>query len=121
MIGYLTTMTRERREKIKIKIILEIDLMNNEISQLEEKTKPIAPDCSLGRLTREEMMIEQQIYQHSLHEAQIRLSKLKYALNKVDKEDYGICVECEEEIVFERLMLLPESSHCVACKSELGL
>ena len=121
MIGYLTTMTREQRQKIKTKITLEINSMINEISQLEEKSKPIAPDCSLGRLTREEMMIEQQIYGHSLHEAEIRLSKLKYALNKVDKEDYGICEECEEEIVFERLMLLPESSHCVACKSELGL
>ena len=37
------------------------------------------------------------------------------------KEDYGICTECEEEIVFDRLMLLPESTHCVACKQELGL
>ena len=114
-------MTNKQRQTIKIKIALEIDIINNEISQLKEKTKPIAPDCSLGRLTREEMMIERQIYEHSLHESEIRLNKLKYALNKVDKENYGICEECEEEIVFERLLLLPESSHCVACKSELGL
>jgi len=29
--------------------------------------------------------------------------------------------EKTEAIAFERLMLLPESSHFVACKSELGL
>ena len=114
-------MTIEQRQKIKNKIIFEIDSINNEVSHLIEKTKPVAPDCSLGRLTREEMMIEQQIYEHSLHEAEIRLNKLKYALSKVNKEEYGICAECEEEIVFERLLLLPESSYCVACKSERGL
>ena len=114
-------MTSKQREKIKEKIRLDIELGLHEVSQLQEKTKPIAPDCSLGRLTREEMMIEQQIYIHSLHKLEIRLKKLKYALDKVDKEEYGICMECEEEMAFARLMLLPESSHCVVCKSELGL
>ena len=51
----------------------------------------------------------------------IRLNKLKYASTKVEKDDYGICMECEEEILFQRLMLVPESSHCVSCKEELGL
>jgi len=114
-------MTNKQKDTIKSKIEQELLFLNSEIGQLATKTQPIAPDCSLGRLTREEMMIEQQIYQHSLSEAQIRVNKLKFALSKVDKEEYGICQECEEEIAYERLLLLPESSHCVACKSELGL
>jgi len=95
--------------------------MNNEIAELKEKTKPITPDCSLGRLTRQEMIQEQQVNEYAKHEAEIRVNKLKYALQKVDKEGYGICGECEEEIIFGRLMLLPESTHCVECKQELGL
>ncbi len=114
-------MTNTQLLKIKEKISLDLTSMKNEISQLKEKTKPIAPDCSLGRLTRQEMIQEQQVNEHALHEAEIRVNKLNYAFSKVDKEDYGICMECEEEIIFERLMLLPESSHCVACKEELNL
>ena len=72
-------------------------------------------------LTRQEMIQEQQVNEHALHEAEIRVNKLKYAIQKVDKDDYGICAECEEEIIFGRLMLLPESTHCVACISELSL
>ena len=114
-------MTTTQKEKLKKHIIDELVALENEIIELEKKTEPIAPDCCLGRLTREEMMIEQGVYLHSLHEAQVRVKRLKYALSKVDKEEFGVCMECEEDIVFERLLLLPESTHCVPCKSELGL
>ena len=108
-------------KQIKDKINADIIFLNNEIIALEEKTKPISPDCSLGRLTRQEMIQEQQVNEHALNESKIRLNKLTYAASKVDKEDYGICMECEEDILFERLILVPESSHCVSCKQELGL
>ncbi len=114
-------MTNHNLAQIKKKIQEDLFSMQDEIEALKEKTKPITPDCSLGRLTRQEMIQEQQVNEHALHEAEIRVNKLKYALGKVDKESYGICAECEEEIIFERLMLLPESTHCVACKSELGI
>jgi DnaK suppressor protein len=118
---YRIKMTATQKNELKEHIKNELIFLKNEISELLEKTKPIAPDCSLGRLTREEMMIEQQIYIHSLHEAEIRINKLKFALSKVDKEEYGVCMECEEDIAFERLLLLPESTHCVPCRTELNL
>ena len=114
-------MKQSQRTQIKEKIITDIDALQNEINILIEKTQPIAPDCSLGRLTRQEMIQEQQVYEHALHESEIRLNKLKFALGKVDKDSYGVCMECEEDILFARLMLVPESSHCVSCKEELGL
>ena len=114
-------MNKSQLLQIKNKIHQDIQHIKDEIISLEEKTKPIAPDCSLGRLTRQEMIQEQQVNEHALHESKIRLNKLNYAAVKVTKEDYGICMECEEDILFERLLLVPESSHCVSCKQELGL
>ena len=114
-------MTKEQKNRLKNKIVEDIKAMEREIEDLKEKVKPITPDCSLGRLTRQEMIQEQQVNEHAMHEAEIRVNKLKYALGKVDREDYGICAECEEEIIFERLLLLPESTHCVACMSELNI
>ena len=109
------------KEKIKNKIIQEIHSLDDTVQELQIQTQPITPDCSLGSLTREEMMIEQEVYKQTLHEASIRRNKLKFALTKLSEDEYGICIECEEPIAFERLLLLPESSYCVACKSELGL
>ena len=111
-------MNPEQRQEIKNQINTYIEALQREIVELEEKTIPIAPDCSIGRLTRQEMIQEQQVNEHALNEARIRFNKLTYASKKVNKEDYGICMECEEDILFERLMLVPESSHCVSCKQE---
>lgn len=114
-------MTTSQREQLKDKIALDVTAMKNEIASLEEKTQPVAPDCSLGRLTRSEMMIELEVYERALHEARIRLNKLLFASRSVDKDSYGVCAECEEEILFERMILVPESTHCVSCLSELNL
>ena len=77
-------MNSSQRQKIKNKITQDIELIKKEIADLEEKTKPIAPDCSIGRLTRQEMIQEQQVNEHALSEARIRLNKLTYASKKVD-------------------------------------
>ena len=114
-------MTKEQRKSIKEKIFEEISAIEHEIRELQESVKPVAPDCSLGRLTRQEMMLEQQVAEHTLREAEIKLNRLTYAKRDVEREGYGICAECEEEIAYERLLILPESTRCVACMNELGL
>lgn len=112
-------MTPEQKEQIKKKIIDDLSSLENEISELLEMTKPIPPECALGDLARFELMHEQEISERTLHQAQIRRNRLQYALRKVDEEEYGLCAECEEPILFERLLILPESTHCIRCASNL--
>ena len=114
-------MTIEERAKIKAKIIKDLEFVHHEIDDLQDKTAPIAPDCSLGRLTRQEMIQEQQVAEHALHEAEIRLNKLTFALSKVDSESFGLCMECEDDIPIERLKLVPESVYCMECAREKSL
>jgi DnaK suppressor protein len=108
-------MTGAEREAIKAKIAADIAALETEIGQLRAKCEPIAPDCSLGRLTRLEAMQEKEVSAHLLQEATIRLNKLEYARRKVDEPAYGLCVACEEPIAVGRLMLMPEASRCVEC------
>ena len=86
---------------------------------LKEKVKPIAPDCSLGRLTRLEAMGEQHVNNKVLDESQIRHTRLKNALLRIDKPMFGICIECEENIGIGRMSIRPESVRCVECASTL--
>lgn len=112
-------MTSRQRQEIKETLLKELASLSPRIEALQEINKPISPECALGDLARFELMHEQQVSEKSLFEAKIRVKKLQYALRKVDSADYGLCVECEEEISFERLLLLPESSHCIRCASNL--
>ena len=90
----------DKKEKENLKQIIlttEGDILH-EIEELELKTAPIEPDCSLGRLTRLEAMQEKSINESVLRNAKIRLKKISFVLTKIDTEDYGQCSICEEEI-----------------------
>ena len=108
-------MTQKEKNSIKEKIENDLIQLEEQIKILKEKVKPIAPDCSLGRLTRLEAMGEQHVNNKVLDESEIRHTRLKNALLRVDKPMFGICIECEEEIGIGRMSIRPESVRCVEC------
>ena len=108
-------MTKKEKSTIKKTIEKELKKLENQITVLKEKTKPIAPDCSLGRLTREEAMNEQMMNKKVLNESTLRQTRLKNALKRIDHEMFGICIECEESIAVGRMLVRPESVRCVDC------
>ena len=108
-------MTKAQKQEIKEKIEQDITLLKEQIKTLEEKVKPISPDCGLGRLTRLEAMGEQHVNNKVLDESRIRLTRLNNALQRLDKPMFGICIECEEVIGVGRMSIRPESVRCVSC------
>ena len=103
------------RQAVKRQLLDDLNSLEREIKELQDLTKPITPECALGTLGRFELMNDQDIYEKTLQEAIKRQTKLNYALTKINKEEFGLCVECDEEINFERLLLIPESTHCMEC------
>jgi DnaK suppressor protein len=111
-------MTQTEKESLKKKITHDIEALKKQIETLQEKARPIAPDCSLGRLTRMEAMAEQEVSQKILDESKLRLTRLQNALLRIDKPMFGICIECEEPIGMGRMEIRPESVRCIACANE---
>ena len=112
-------MTKQEKAQIKEKIENDIHTLKEQITDLEEKVKPIAPDCGLGRLTRLEAMGEQHVNNKVLDEARARLIRLNNALQRINKPMFGICIECEENIGVGRMLVRPESVRCVECANTL--
>ncbi|MCW8821532.1 MAG: TraR/DksA C4-type zinc finger protein [Sulfurovum sp.] len=115
----MLSLTKAEKSDIEKKIEEDILALREQIAILEEKVKPIAPDCSLGRLTRLEAMGEQHVNNKILDESRLRLSRLTNALLRVDKPMFGICIECEEPIGIGRMSIRPESVRCVECANNL--
>ncbi len=49
-----------------------------------------------------------------------QLSQIEATLKRIDEapEDFGLCVECDEEIATRRLELMPHVALCVRCQSK---
>lgn len=108
-------MTTEERTQLKEKIIETIAKVDAEILQLEESTKPISPENSIGRISRMDAINSKSVSEASLRSSKKKLAKLKMALGKIDAPNFGICIRCKKPIPSARLMFMPESTYCVRC------
>ncbi|HEV3199537.1 MAG TPA: TraR/DksA family transcriptional regulator [Bryobacteraceae bacterium] len=49
------------------------------------------------------------------------LREIADALHRMDREHYGICLECEEPISPKRLDAVPWARYCVSCQERIAL
>ena len=103
--------------EIKQKINSEIEKIKHQIIDLEELTKPIAPDCAIGRVSRMDAINNKAINENALQKAQNKLKGMEFALQNVDQDDFGKCAKCQGEIPLGRILLVPHSRFCVRCAS----
>jgi len=101
----------------KFKILLEetLEELQESIKYLTEASKPIAPSCALGRLTRMEAIGEKGVNEAILSRSKARLIRLENALNRIENGSYGICIKCKKAIPEGRLEAVPEALICVSC------
>jgi len=104
----------------KAKIETEMENLAIDIKKHQESSAPVAPDNAIGRLTRMEAINAKNISEASLRNAQLRLQKLKAALKRIEKEEFGECLECGENINLKRLESVPEAIICIDCAKKSG-
>ncbi len=108
-------MDKKEREILRKKINVAIEETEEKIKSMEVNTKPIAPENSIGRVSRMDAINNKSVTEAALRTAKSKLSKLKLALSKLDKPAFGTCDRCGNKIAPARLMFMPESSRCIRC------
>ncbi len=91
-------MEKNNINEIKEKIITEIEKTEKSVLEYKEITKPVEPDCAIGRVSRMDAINNKSLAEAALRKAEEKLSKLKYVLNKVNEDDFGTCVKCKKRI-----------------------
>ncbi len=113
-------MTTTEKEQLHKHILQEIEAVKHIIASHKKSAKPVAPDNAIGRLSRMEAINSKSISEEALRKAQSSLAGLERALKMIDNPDFGYCVECGEEILFKRLMIMPGARMCVECAGKRG-
>ena len=104
-------------QKVEIRSLLEAkaqDLIVS-IARYDEQIAPIAPDASLGRLTRLDAMQQQEMAKAQRANAKTQLTKVKRLLEDWDDNEAGMCRSCEDPIGYGRLKRVPDSLVCITC------
>ena len=108
-------MTEDDKNALREKIKEEIKKLKVDIARLEEATKPISPENSLGRVSRMDAINNKGVAEASLRSAKSKMSKLQIAVSKIELPGFGNCANCKQPIRPARLMFMPESTRCIRC------
>lgn len=83
-----------------------------------EQSQPVDLDKPIGRLSRMDEMQQQSMAQANRRATEQRLVQIDAALLRLSRDEYGVCVACEEEVGFGRLTARPEAPFCLSCQAE---
>lgn len=72
----------------------------------------------LGRLSRMDAMQGQAMAAEANRRRQFQLRQIESALERIEQDEYGWCVECGEAIDVKRLDFDPATPCCIQCASK---
>ena len=113
-------MDKKTRENIRKILMEQKTQLEKDIENLVELAQPVSPDNAIGRITRMEALNDLTVHKANLSKAKKRMELLEKAERRLESEDFGLCLRCEEEIQIKRLELLPESQICMNCINKKG-
>ena len=109
---------RQRLNLGALKARLELERANLlEISDsAAAERRPVELDQqSVGRLSRMDAMQVQAMAKAVEARRRNRLHHINAALKRLESDDYGYCVSCDEDIPAKRLEIDPATDRCVNC------
>ncbi|WND02269.1 TraR/DksA family transcriptional regulator [Temperatibacter marinus] len=70
----------------------------------------------VGRLSRMDALQEQAMNSAVSTRRKLELNRIEAALNRLQDDEFGFCIECGEDIHQKRLELDPSIAICVQCR-----
>ena len=94
---------------------LRVDLKQL-LEDSSDGAQPVSLDEPIGRLSRMDAMQQQSMVQANRRTTRTRLTRIEAALRRHTNDEYGPCLECEEDIGYARLNAQPEAPFCIDCQ-----
>lgn len=108
-------MDKKTQEEIKKQVLSAIEKTKLAITDYKDMTIPEGLDDAVGRVSRMDAINNKSVTQAALRQAEEKLKKLNYVFSQIGKPGFGECARCGNLIPIGRIILMPQSIHCVNC------
>ena len=86
------------------------------VANASKAAAPVELDQQVqGRLSRMNAIQGQAMAQATIERRRVEISQIDAALQRMEEDEFGYCVECGEDIAPKRLELNPAIARCVDC------
>ena len=109
-------MNQKQTESFRVALLEAREELQAMSESLAESGKTVELDQTLmGRLSRMDAMQGQQMALEAARRQKLKLLDIGAALRRIDADEYGYCLVCDEEIDIRRLKADPSNAHCINC------
>ena len=114
----MTPLTEQQLDELRTDLMKLQEEFKVLLEDTAKGTETVSLDQPIGRLSRMDAMQQQSMAQANTRIARQRLAQVGAALTRYDQDEYGLCVDCGEDIGFGRLKARPESPFCLECQKQ---
>ncbi len=75
----------------------------------------VLDQAAVGRLSRMDAMQKQAMSLEIQRRRQLEMTKIDVALKRIENDEYGYCLSCDDEISVKRLQVSPTATLCIDC------
>jgi len=114
-------MLPEQMNSFRTQLLTLKDELVGALAASASDSKPVALDqTAMGRVSRVDAMQMQQMALESARRRERQLISVDQALERLDQQIYGLCVDCDEDINVRRLEINPTAIRCIKCAEALS-
>lgn len=92
----------------------------DEVAHRHSRAPVELDQARVGRLSRMDALQQQAMSQAANRMMQIERQRIRAALERMERGDYGICALCGDDIAESRLRFDPSVPVCIECAREQG-
>jgi DnaK suppressor protein len=113
-------MNKHNLERFKAQLIVSKASLLQQEDEHKQSSQPVELDqAKVGRLSRMDAMQVQEMALETARRCKKHIIEVEKALLRIASEDYGACVECDEDIDIRRLEFDPACVYCIGCAEKL--
>lgn len=106
---------------IRKALVARLEELRAASSRTAEQRQPVVLDqSSVGRLSRIDSIQMQEMALATERRRELEIQKCEAAIRRIDNDDYGFCVVCDEPIAPKRLKADPSVPTCLRCATAAG-
>ena len=87
-----------------------------ELAQSKGWRDTIAVEHTADPLDTTQRALEREMETRGLDRKALLVRQIRAAISRIDREEYGVCLECEEPISHKRLAAVPWAALCIHCQ-----
>jgi DnaK suppressor protein len=120
--GGIPVMDKKRLDYYKKKLVARREELMRTIARTEEEGRQADDDQTVDLADKAANSYTKEFLFGMTNTDRNILNMIEAALKRIQKEEYGVCANCQEEMQQKRLEAVPWAKHCISCqeKAEKG-